>query len=83
MVVPFSLTPSIPNNTTSAIDPQYLCMKATTQSNDAAGENILSRYVMIFFDGGKIAGMLWYGSSDIQRPPDTEILLLKLRGTII
>ena len=47
MVVPFSLTPSIPNNTSSAIDPKYLYMKATPESNDTTGENILLRHEMM------------------------------------
>jgi hypothetical protein len=58
MVVPFLLPSSSQTIVIVPSTPQYLYMKATTQSNDAAGENILSRYVMIFFDGGKIAGML-------------------------
>jgi hypothetical protein len=59
-------------------------MKATTQSIDAAGENILLRYaMMIFFDGGHIAGIATVAQTFHARPPDTEILLLKLRRTII
>ena len=59
-------------------------MKATTQSIDAAGESILLRYaMMIFFDGGHIAGIATVAQTFHARPPDTEILLLKLRRTII
>ena len=68
------IVPSTPN----------ICMKATTQSIDAAGESILLRYaMMIFFDGGHIAGIATVAQTFHARPPDTEILLLKLRRTII